>query len=48
MGEVMPAQCSSRNYAATTGVARTLAGADGPQFFSGDGQSIYTGVQWQM
>ena len=39
---------TDRQYAATTGVARTLAGADGAQFFPGDGRSIYTGVQWQM
>lgn len=39
---------TDRKYAATTNVTRTQAGADGPQFFPGDGRSIYAGVQWQM
>ena len=39
---------TDRKYAATTGVARTLAGADGPQFYPGDGRSVYAGLQWQL
>ena len=39
---------TNRKYAATTSVTRTQAGADGPQFYPGDGRSVYAGVQWQI
>lgn len=39
---------TGRKYAATTGMARTLGGADGPQFLPGDGRSFHAGLQWQL
>lgn len=39
---------SNKKYAATTGVVRTASGVDNPQFFPGDGRSIYAGLDWRF
>jgi iron complex outermembrane receptor protein len=38
----------NKKYAATTGVARDQAGADGAQFLPGDGRAFYAGLEWKL
>jgi iron complex outermembrane recepter protein len=38
---------TDKKYAATTNVVTNARGADGQQFFPGDGRSFYGGIEWK-
>ncbi|WP_244651037.1 MULTISPECIES: TonB-dependent receptor family protein [unclassified Pseudomonas] len=39
---------ADRNYAATTAVQANVRGVDGAYYFSGDGRSVYLGLEWRL